>query len=102
MPEFLVSEKYKEIFNEYDLSVIKAAQLSKRITKTAEASRGGYAEGDMQNWRDMHAGRFKNLFRPLLEEEVTEFLGQVGTQPTGPWRESADIAMAMAIRGSWR
>jgi hypothetical protein len=25
MPEFLVSEKYKEIFNEYDLSVIKTA-----------------------------------------------------------------------------
>ena len=27
MPEFLVSEKYKAIFNEYDLSVIKAAHL---------------------------------------------------------------------------
>jgi|RhiMethySRZTD1v2_1073278.scaffolds.fasta_scaffold107659_3 hypothetical protein len=27
MPEFLVSDKYKEIFNEYDLSVIKAAHL---------------------------------------------------------------------------
>ena len=25
MPEFLVSDKYKEIFNDYDLSVIKAA-----------------------------------------------------------------------------
>jgi hypothetical protein len=25
MPEFLVSEKYKEIFNDYDLSVIKTA-----------------------------------------------------------------------------
>lgn len=28
MPEFLVSEKYKKIFNEYDLSVIKAAHLA--------------------------------------------------------------------------
>ncbi len=28
MPEFLVSDKYKEIFNEYDLSVIKAAHLA--------------------------------------------------------------------------
>jgi hypothetical protein len=28
MPEFLVSEKYKQIFNEYDLSVIKAAHLA--------------------------------------------------------------------------
>jgi len=27
MPEFLISEKYKQIFNEYDLSVIKAAHL---------------------------------------------------------------------------
>ena len=27
MPEFLISEKYKEIFNEYDLSVIKVAHL---------------------------------------------------------------------------
>ena len=27
MPEFLIHEKYKKIFNEYDLSVIKAAHV---------------------------------------------------------------------------
>jgi hypothetical protein len=41
MPEFLVSAKYKEIFNEYDLSVIKAAHHAVPPDKTA-ADRGEF------------------------------------------------------------
>jgi hypothetical protein len=49
MPEFLVSSKYKEIFNEYDLSVIKADHY---LSKT----------DDLQTYKRQFISRLKQRY----------------------------------------